>query len=96
MSKNDYTTNKIYFVINNIKDFSTKYDSYFLKLPEVYATSTYTYKEVNHYNIQLDFTVGFLKEEDLHLINKCNCSSEDIELFHYANTCFYERVIIQI
>lgn len=37
-----------------------------------------------------------LKEEDLHLINKCNCSSEDIELFHYANTCFYERVIIQI
>ena len=25
---------------------------------------------------------------------KCKCSYEDTELFHYENTCFYERVII--
>jgi len=63
MSKNDYTTNKIYFVIKDIKDFTTKYDSYFLKLPEVYATSSYTYKELHYFNIQFDFTVGILSEE---------------------------------
>ena len=59
----DYTTNKIYFTIKDIKDFTTKYDAYFLKLDQTYATSTYTYKEVNYYNIQLDFTVGILSEE---------------------------------
>jgi len=36
-----------------------------------------------------------LEEFDLDIRNKykCKCSYEDTELFHYTNTCFYERVI---
>ena len=37
-----------------------------------------------------------LEEFDLDIRNKykCKCSYEDTELFHYTNTCFYERVIM--
>ena len=61
-SKNNYSTNKIYFTIPDIKDFTAKYDNYFLKLDEVYQTSTYSYKEVHYYNIQLNFEVNVLSE----------------------------------
>ena len=47
-SKPEYTTNKIYFTIPDIKDFTTKYDNYFLKSDEVYATSTYSYKGIHY------------------------------------------------
>ena len=72
-SKPEYTTNKIYFTISDIKDFTTKYDNYFLKLDEVYATSTYSYKGIHYYNIQLDFQVNILSEKKFHEIMDTFC-----------------------
>ena len=71
-SKNNYTTNKIYFTILDIKD-SAKYDNYFLKLEEVYQTGTYTYKDVHYYNIQLNFTVNVLSEKKFNNIMDAFC-----------------------
>ena len=48
----------------------------------------------NQYNIKNAFIVKFKQERQIRRYCGCNCSSENIELFHYANTCFYERVII--
>ena len=72
MSKPEYTTNKIYFTIPDIKD-SVKYDNYFLKLDEVYQTGTYTYKDVHYYNIQLNFTVNILSEKKFNNIMDAFC-----------------------
>ena len=71
--KPDYTTNKIYFTIPDIKDFTAKYDNYFLKLDEVYQTGTYTYKDVHYYNIQLNFTVNILSEKKFNNIMDAFC-----------------------
>ena len=97
MSKNDYTTNKIYFCIKDIKDFTTKYDSYFLKLNEVYATSTYTYKEVNYYNIQLDFTVGILSEKKFNEIMDefCKLNTKDVSRSTYKYKKHKEEVMFK-
>ena len=62
MPKPEYTINKIYFTIADIEDFTAKYDNYFLKLDETYQTSTYSYKGIHYYNIQLDFQVNILSE----------------------------------
>ena len=47
----------------------------------------------NQHNIKNAFIVKFKQERQIRRYCGCKCSSEDIELFHYANTCFYERVI---
>ena len=62
MPKPEYTINKIYFTIADIEDFTAKYDNYFLKLDETYQTSTYSYKGIHYYNIQLNFAVNVLSE----------------------------------
>ena len=72
-SKNNYSTNKIYFTIANIKDFTSKYDNYFLKLDEVYQTGTYTYKNIHYYNIQLNFAVNVLSERKFNDIMDSFC-----------------------
>ena len=74
-SKNDYTINKIYFTIENIKEFTAKYDNYFLKLDETYQTSTYSYKEIHYYNIQLDFQVNMLSQKKFNKIMDTFCDS---------------------
>ena len=73
MSKPEYTISKIYFTIEDIKDFTSKYDKYFLKLDQVYATSTYTYKDVDYYNIQLNFEVNILSEKKFNHIMDTFC-----------------------
>ena len=73
MSKAEYTTNKIYFTIPDIKDFSSYLDGYFLKLDTVYQTGTYTYKNVHYYNIQLNFAVNVLSEKKFNNIMDAFC-----------------------
>ena len=85
MSKPEYTTNKIYFTILDIKD-SAKLDNYFLKLDEVYQTGTYTYKNIHYYNIQLNFAVNVLSERKFNNIMDTFCefnTKSPIELATY-------------
>ena len=73
MSKPEYTTNKIYFTIPDIKDFSSYLDGYFLKKDEVYQSGTYTYKNIHYYNIQLNFAVNVLSERKFNDIMDSFC-----------------------
>ena len=75
MPKPEYTINKIYFTIADIEDFTAKYDNYFLKLDETYQTSTYSYKGIHYYNIQLDFQVNMLSEKKFNKIMDAFCDS---------------------
>jgi len=55
---------KIYFEIQDKEDFVKKFDQYFNSLPMVYKTSTFDIEDNTFYNIQLDFKIKKLEEEE--------------------------------
>ena len=58
-----YTTNKIYFIVNNGDDFIKEYKEYLMNTGQVYDVKTFHYAEKDFINITFNFQNGKLTQQ---------------------------------
>ena len=70
--KKQYTTNKIYFIVNNGDDFIKEYKEYLMNTGQVYDVKTFHYAEKDFINITFNFQNGKLTQQTFNKLNIIN------------------------